>query len=97
MRAVAIDVLKDRLGEYVKLAADGEIVLVTDQDRVVAELSPPGGGRAERATDAVLLDLIRKGVVTPALIAGGKPLPPRHPLVPFDRLMADLDADRADR
>lgn len=97
MRAVAIDQLRDRLGEYVALAAKGEVVLVTDQGRVVAELSPPGHGRAERAPDAVLIDLVRRGVVTPASIAGGDPLPPRRPLVSFEQLMADLDADRADR
>lgn len=97
MRAVAIEQLRDRLDEYVELAAAGEIVLLTEQDRVVAELSPPAAGRAERATDAVLLDLIRKGVLTPASIVGDAPLPPRHPLVSFEHLMADLDADRADR
>ena len=97
MRAVAIEQLKDRLGEYLELAASGEVVLVTEQDRVVAELSPPAAGRAERASDAVLIDLIRKGVITPASIVGVPPLPPRHPLVPFEQLMADLDADRADR
>jgi len=37
MRAVGIKVLKNRLFEYVRLAASGESVLVTDRDRVVAE------------------------------------------------------------
>lgn len=41
MRAVGIKTLKNRLSEYVRVAAEGETVLVTDRDRVVAELAPP--------------------------------------------------------
>ena len=45
MRAVGLKILKNKLSEYVRLAAGGETVLVTDRDRVVAELVPPGAGR----------------------------------------------------
>ena len=45
MRAVGLKVLKNKLSEYVRLAAAGETVLVTDRDRVVAELGPPVEGR----------------------------------------------------
>src|SRR5207248_3261651 len=45
MRAVGLKVLKNRLSEYVRLAATGETVLVTDRDRVVAELGPPRESR----------------------------------------------------
>ena len=38
--SVGIKVLKNKLSEYVRLAAS-ETVLVTDRDRVVAELVPP--------------------------------------------------------
>jgi antitoxin (DNA-binding transcriptional repressor) of toxin-antitoxin stability system len=41
-RAVGIKMLKNKLSEYVRLAASGETVLVTDRDSV-AELSPPRG------------------------------------------------------
>src|SRR5215831_5893480 len=41
MRAVGLKVLKNKLSEYVRLAASGETVLITDRDRVVAELVPP--------------------------------------------------------
>ena len=44
MRSVGIKVLKNKLSEYVRLAASGETVLVTDRDRVVAELVPPRKG-----------------------------------------------------
>ena len=40
MRAVGLRVLKNRLSEYVRLAASGETVLVTDRERVVAEIVP---------------------------------------------------------
>ena len=39
MRAVGLKVLKNRLSEYVRLAASGETVLVTDRERIVAELA----------------------------------------------------------
>jgi antitoxin (DNA-binding transcriptional repressor) of toxin-antitoxin stability system len=41
MRAVGLKVLKNKLSEYVRLAGNGERVLVTDRDRVVAELIAP--------------------------------------------------------
>ena len=40
MRAVGLRVLKNRLSEYVRLAASGETILVTDRERVVAEIVP---------------------------------------------------------
>ncbi len=43
MRSVGVKVLKNKLSEYVRLAASGETVLVTDRDRVVAELVGSGG------------------------------------------------------
>ncbi|MGH6981402.1 MAG: type II toxin-antitoxin system Phd/YefM family antitoxin [Stellaceae bacterium] len=36
MRSVGIKVLKNKLSEYVRLAAAGETVLVTDRDRFSA-------------------------------------------------------------
>ena len=45
MRSVGVKVLKNKLSEYIRLAASGETVLVTDRDRVVAELVPPREGR----------------------------------------------------
>ena len=94
MRSVGIKVLKNKLSEYVRLAAGGETVLVTDRDRVVAELVPP---RARTGTaDARWAELIRQGIVTPAKNPRGGP-PPRHPVMSFEELMAELDKDREDR
>ncbi len=44
MRTVGLKILKNKLSEYVRLAAS-ETVLVTDRNRVVAEIVPPGAGR----------------------------------------------------
>ena len=96
MRAVGLKVLKNKLSEYVRLAQGGETILVTDRDRVVAELVPPREGRSPAVADAVLAELVRKGWVSPA----ARPLtgaPPRAPLIAFDELMRELAADRADR
>jgi len=95
MRSVGIKVLKNKLSEYVRLAASGETVLVTDRDRVVAELHPPRD-RGASVGDAKWAELVRRGVVTPAANRTGKP-PPRHPAIPFDRLMRDLSDDREDK
>lgn len=96
MYAVGIRELKNRLSEYVRLAASGERVLVTDRDRVVAELSAPRAGSAETVSDAVLADLVRHGLATPPLLR--QPRSPRTPgTLPLAEILADLDHDRADR
>jgi antitoxin (DNA-binding transcriptional repressor) of toxin-antitoxin stability system len=62
MRAVGLKTLKNRLSEYVRLVANGETVLVTDRDRVVAELTPPRAGRSELLADATLAEAVRRGM-----------------------------------
>jgi antitoxin (DNA-binding transcriptional repressor) of toxin-antitoxin stability system len=96
MRAVGLKVLKNRLSEYVRLAASGETVLVTDRERVVAELGPPREGRAEPARDALLADAVRRGYLTPPLGPVSAEVP-RRPVAPLAHLLESLDADRADR
>jgi antitoxin (DNA-binding transcriptional repressor) of toxin-antitoxin stability system len=96
MRVVGLKVLKNRLSEYVRLAAGGERVLVTDRDRVVAELVPPQSGTAELAADAVLANAVRSGWLRPPVLPGGT-VPPRAPVAPLADLLQELDRDRADR
>lgn len=96
MRAVGLKVLKNRLSEYVRLAASGETVLVTDRERVVAELVPPGTGRQTTASDALLADAVRRGWLTPPLGAADTTIPHR-PAAKLSVLLAELDADRSDR
>jgi antitoxin (DNA-binding transcriptional repressor) of toxin-antitoxin stability system len=96
MRAVGIRVLKNKLSEYVRLAQAGETVLVTDRDRVVAELHPPEPGRAVSPVDAMLADAIRQGLVTaPGLPGIG--VPPSRPTMKLAQVLAGLDGDREER
>jgi antitoxin (DNA-binding transcriptional repressor) of toxin-antitoxin stability system len=93
MRAVGIKTLKNRLSEYVRLAAGGETVLVTDRDQVVAELRPPQAGRAAAVDDAVLAEAVRQGWLTPPAAGGGElPLPPG--VAPLADLLDELRRDR---
>jgi antitoxin (DNA-binding transcriptional repressor) of toxin-antitoxin stability system len=96
MRAIGIKALKNKLSEYVRVAASGETVLVTDRDRVVAELGPPQPGRAERVSDALLADAVRQGWVRPPLVASRAPLV-RRPVAPLADLLRELGEDRGDR
>ena len=96
MRAVGLKILKNKLSEYVRLAASGETVLITDRDRVVAEIVPPQGGRSPLLADAMLAEAVREGWLTPPVVTSDAP-PPRKPALAFDRLMAQLRQDREDR
>ena len=96
MRAVGLKTLKNKLSEYVRLAASGETVLVTDRDRVVAELTPPRAGRAPLLADAALAEAVRQGWLTPPTLPSPGP-PPRLPVAPLDTLLRDLDESREDR
>jgi len=96
MRSVGIKTLKDKLSEYVRLVAGGETVLVTDHDRVVAELVPPREGRSPILADTVLAEAVRKGWLTPPALPASGP-PPRSPVAPLKDLLRELDRDREDR
>lgn len=96
MRVVGIKQLKNKLSEYVKLAASGETILVTDRDKVVAELTAPREGRKQAVVDERWADLIRRGIVTPAKVVGAGP-PPNHPIASLEEIMRWLDEARGDR
>ena len=97
MRTVGLKVLKNKLSEYVRLAAQGETVLIADRDRVVAELVPPRTTRSGEIADALLADLVRRGVVTPALLPPGPRLTPPTRTTRLEQLLNELDRDRMDR
>ncbi|MGH7845760.1 MAG: type II toxin-antitoxin system Phd/YefM family antitoxin [Candidatus Binatia bacterium] len=96
MRAVGLKVLKNKLSEYVRLAASGETVLVTDRDRVVAELTSPQKNRSPLLSDALLAEAVRQGWITPPTLRFSGP-PPRKPVVSFRDLIRELEQDRSDR
>jgi prevent-host-death family protein len=93
MHTVGLKALKNKLSEYVRLAASGETVVITDRNRPVAEIGPP-----RAASETWRERGIREGWLTPAKRPFA-PLPPRHPIPGYtlEQLMADLDRDREDR
>ena len=95
MRSVGIKALKNKLSEYVRAAAAGETILVTDRDRVVAELVPPQADRKAERDDEFIARGVREGWLTPATEFG--PMPPRKPVMSHEELMRGLDEDREDR
>lgn len=96
MRSVGITLLRNKLSEYVRLAAGGETVLVTDRGHVVAELGPPAPGRSPLVSDALLPDAVRQGWMRPPLSAG-REMPARKPVMKLHEILAYLQEDRADR
>lgn len=96
MRAIGLKVLKNKLSEYVRLAAGGERVLVTDHDRVVAELVPPQAGRAELLQDAQLAEAVRRGWISPPAMPSHEP-PVSAAIAPIRELLDELAHDRGDR
>jgi prevent-host-death family protein len=96
MKAVGLKVLKNKLSEYVRLAERGETVLVTDRDRVVAQIVPPEKTRSPVLADALLAEAVRQGWITPPALTSATP-PPRKPVTSFRELKRQLADDRSDR
>jgi antitoxin (DNA-binding transcriptional repressor) of toxin-antitoxin stability system len=96
MQTIGIKVLKDKLSEYIRVAASGETVLVTERGHVVAEIIAPRVAADASLPEQKMAELIRKGQVTPARMRLKEP-PPRLPIMTFDELMSEIEADRADR
>jgi antitoxin (DNA-binding transcriptional repressor) of toxin-antitoxin stability system len=73
VRAVGLKILKNKLTEYVRLAAGGEVILVTDRRRVVTELGPPREGWGLLLADARLAEAVRRGWISPPMRRGEGP------------------------
>ncbi len=97
MRSIGIRALNSRLSEYVRLAAGGETVLVTDRGRVVAEMGPPREERSPILADAMLAEAVRMGWLTPALSPGSEPPRGGPPEATLAALLGELEGDRSDR
>lgn len=97
MLFVGLKVLKNKLSEYVRLAAAGETVLISDRERVVAELVPPRAAEtASAAADSALAEAVHQGFLTPPTGNPGPP-PPTPGVAPLEEVISGLAADRADR
>jgi antitoxin (DNA-binding transcriptional repressor) of toxin-antitoxin stability system len=94
VRAVGIKMLKNRLSEYVRLAAAGETVLISNRDQVVAQLGPAAATRSGADADAPLAFAVRQGLITRAAL----PPPPAAPgVMSLEQLLDEIDQSREDR
>jgi antitoxin (DNA-binding transcriptional repressor) of toxin-antitoxin stability system len=89
MRVFGLRVLKNKSSKYVRLAERGETVLVTDRDRVVAELVPP-----DRSRSPLLAGAMRQGLITPPALPSTD-APPRKPRATLRQLQQELSEDRS--
>ena len=97
MDPVGIKALKNKLSEYVRAAAAGETVLVTDRGRVVAEIVPPRVRSDASPALQRMGELVRQGLLTPSKLSPKTRLPRRRPVAKLDGVLRDLDQSRDDR
>ncbi len=98
MKSVGIKALKNNLSRYLDLVRQGEVVLVTDRDEVIAELRLPSYPLASRASPwvAFLESQGRTGALRLARRRGSRIEPPEQPLTSSDvqELLRETRADR---
>jgi antitoxin (DNA-binding transcriptional repressor) of toxin-antitoxin stability system len=71
MKTAGVRDLKTHLSGYLRDVARGDVVLVTDRGRVVAELRPPGAGeRSASPEDLRYRRLVDRGLLRPAAAPG---------------------------
>ncbi len=83
---VGIRELKGSLSSYLRRAAAGERIRVTDRGKPIVELVPAG----ERDPDAHWRALVAAGKVTPGLPGPKPPAPEPGPLLPGGKTAAEL-------
>jgi prevent-host-death family protein len=83
--------VKNKLSEYVRLAAAGETVVVTDRGRAVAEIVPP-----RRESESIIERGVREGWLKPAK-RPFQPLPPRRPVPGYMLELAGRSGPRSKR
>jgi antitoxin (DNA-binding transcriptional repressor) of toxin-antitoxin stability system len=98
MKTAGVRDLKARLSAYLKDVARGDVVLVTDRGRVVAELRPPGASeRKTSPAESRYWNLVERGLIHPA----AEPTPVEWSATPRVRLRSGtsqelLDAERGE-
>jgi antitoxin (DNA-binding transcriptional repressor) of toxin-antitoxin stability system len=93
MRAVAVKELKNRLSSYLRDVRGGEVVLVTDRGRVIAELRQPTQGLAVTAYDEAAARLCAEGLLVPGLPQDARAYRPS----PLEASVASADLLAAER
>ena len=96
MKAVAVKELKNSLSRYLREVATGEIVLVTDRGRVVAELRRPSSDVRLTGFESALEPLAAEGVLLLGLPQDARAY--RRSRVKIRRSTQELlDAEREER
>ena len=72
-------------------------MLVTDRDRVVAELGPPAMTRSPMLADAMLAEAVRAGDITPPMLPATTPPPRPAASMTFSEVLAELEETRGER
>jgi antitoxin (DNA-binding transcriptional repressor) of toxin-antitoxin stability system len=93
MKAVAIKELKNRLSAYLREVQGGEIVLVTDRGRVVAELRQPSPGTPLTPQELAVERLVAKGL----LVREAPQDPGAYRASPLPRAVSTADLLEAER
>jgi antitoxin (DNA-binding transcriptional repressor) of toxin-antitoxin stability system len=71
MKTAGVRDLKAHLSGFLRDVAHGDVVLVTDRGRVVAELRPPGAAdRSASPVDLRYRQIVERGLVRPAAAPG---------------------------
>jgi antitoxin (DNA-binding transcriptional repressor) of toxin-antitoxin stability system len=98
VKSVGIKALKNNLSRYLDLVRQGEVVLVTDRDEVIAELRMPTQPLVTRASPwmAFLEEQARRGSLRLARRKQSLLRAPSRPLATLD-VAAALEAVRGDR
>ena len=99
VKTVGVRELKIHLSAHLRDVARGDVILVTDRGRVVAELRPPGAAEKSMTPEELARQrLIDRGLLKPAVAPGSL-----NWTTPMPRLLKSgtsqelLDADREDR
>jgi antitoxin (DNA-binding transcriptional repressor) of toxin-antitoxin stability system len=96
MKTVGLKVLKNKLSEYVRIAAGGETVVVTDRGRAVVEMKAPQPAHEHGKKESIIERGIREGWITPAKRRGPPQAPPPG-IMTLEELMEEIARDREDR
>lgn len=97
VKAVGLRELKNRLSEYIRQVRAGEVVLVTDRGLVVAELKAPGEVPPDLKAVAGLLELAKRGLLSPGTPNDAGLYPRLPPRLSSSTLRALLDEERGSR
>ena len=97
---MGIKVLKDKLSSYLKLVRQGEVIMVTDRDEVIAEIRRPikRALYAEHSIANLLVELNAQGKLRLAdeglILSQLNELPPKIEKISLKKIIDEIRSDR---